>query len=88
MNIDELTPEQQEKANACKTAEELVALAKEEGIELSDDDLEQISGGGAWKDATDSYKGNCTRCGKEIRWTGSEGAPKMCPYCGETLISH
>ena len=47
MNYEDLTPEQMEKARACKTADELIALAKQEGMELSDDDLDAISGG-AW----------------------------------------
>lgn len=45
MNFEDLTPEQQDKAKACHTHEELLALAKEEGYELSDGDLEAISGG-------------------------------------------
>lgn len=45
MNFSDLTPEQQEKAKACKTSDELVSLAKAEGVELSDDELEAISGG-------------------------------------------
>ena len=45
MNFEDLTPEQQEKARACKTAEELVELAKSEGCKLSDDELDGISGG-------------------------------------------
>ena len=46
MNFDELkNPELQEKLMACKTAEDLVALAEAEGVELSDDQLESISGG-------------------------------------------
>lgn len=40
-----LTPEQMEKAKACKTAEELAAVASEEGFELSDEALEAIAGG-------------------------------------------
>ena len=47
MKFEDLTPEQQEKAKACKTPDELFALAQEHGCELSDDELEQISGG-AW----------------------------------------
>lgn len=47
MEFTDLTPEQKAKAKACKTPEELAALAKDEGIELADDQLEQISGG--WK---------------------------------------
>ena len=41
-----LTPEQIEKVRACKNPEEILALAKEEGIELTDEQLEAISGGG------------------------------------------
>ena len=45
MKIEELSPELQEKFAACKTAEEVVALAESEGIELTEDDLELVSGG-------------------------------------------
>ena len=45
MDIKDLTPEQMEKAKACKTPEEMLALAKEEGYELSEDELNAISGG-------------------------------------------
>ena len=48
MNFADLTPEQQEKARACKTPEELLALAQEEGIQLSDNDLEAVAGGVSW----------------------------------------
>ena len=49
MNFDELnlTDEQKAKARACQTPEELLALAREEGYNLSDDELEAISGGRA-----------------------------------------
>ena len=43
--IKALTPEQRARAKQCKSAEELLALAKEEGYELTDDELEGISGG-------------------------------------------
>ena len=45
MGFEDLTPEQIEKAKACKTAEELAAIAKEEGAELADEALEGIAGG-------------------------------------------
>ena len=48
MNFSELTPEQQEKARACKTPEDMLALAKEEGYELSEEDLVAVSGGASW----------------------------------------
>ena len=42
---ENLTDEQKEKAKACKTADELIKLAGEEGIELPDEALEAVSGG-------------------------------------------
>ena len=36
MKLEDLTPEQKEKALACKTTEELIALARAEGVELTD----------------------------------------------------
>ena len=52
MNFDELTPEQKEKALACKTPEELLTLAKQEGYDLSEEQLEDISAG-AWGGCTE-----------------------------------
>ena len=40
-----LTPEQIEKVKACKGQEELLKLAKKEGIELTSEQLEAVSGG-------------------------------------------
>ena len=41
-----LSEEQIAKVKACSNHEELLALAKEEGIELTDEQLNAISGGG------------------------------------------
>ena len=48
-NFDELTAEQMEKARACKNSDDLVELAKSEGVELTDDQLDAIAGG-TWYD--------------------------------------
>ena len=48
MDFKDLTPEQQEKARNCKTPEEVLALAKEEGYNLTDEELEAVSGGASW----------------------------------------
>ncbi len=40
INKDELTKDMIEKAMACKTAEELIALAKSEGIEITEAEAE------------------------------------------------
>ena len=45
MSFDDLTPEQLEKARACATPEELLELAKQEGFELTDEQLESVAGG-------------------------------------------
>ena len=40
-----LTQEQIEKVNACNSQEELLKLAKDEDIELTDEQLDAVSGG-------------------------------------------
>ena len=45
MKFEEMSSELQEKVKACKTAEELTELAKIEGIDLSEEMLEAVSGG-------------------------------------------
>ena len=45
MEFNDLTEEQKAKVMACKTTDELVALAEEEGVELSDEQLQSIAGG-------------------------------------------
>ena len=52
MDFKDLTPEQMEKAKACTSAEELIALAKTEGLELTDEQLEGIAGGDEWYNCT------------------------------------
>lgn len=59
MNLDanilsKLTDEQKKKVEAAKTAEELLAVAKETGYELSPAQLEEIAGGGQWPCPKDS----------------------------------
>ena len=45
MRFEDLTEDQKEKVQACKTPEEMIALAREEGYELTDEELEGVSGG-------------------------------------------
>ena len=49
MKYEDLTPQQQERARACKSADELLALAKDEGVELSEEQLQAVAGG-SWDD--------------------------------------
>ena len=66
MNNENLTPELIEKAKG-KTAEELVELAQEEGIELTDEQLERVYGG--WTGA------DCPNCGSSNNGNPLDGRP-------------
>ena len=66
-----LTKEQIAKVKACKNSEELLELAKAEGIELTDEQLSAISGGGA-----------CSVASNVGDWLN----PFDCPECGCTDI--
>ncbi len=50
--LDSLPDEQREKAAACKSKEELFALLGELGVELSDELMDKIAGGGAYLGAS------------------------------------
>jgi len=50
--FENASDEVKEKIRACKTPEDYLALAKSEGYELSDEDLESISGGVDWISCT------------------------------------
>ena len=48
MELKDLSSEQMERARACKTPEDILALAKEVDYELSEEELACISGGNDW----------------------------------------
>ena len=58
MDFKDLSPELREKAEACKTPEELLALAKSEGYKLSDEEMEGISGG-KWSCSSFGERSDC-----------------------------
>lgn len=58
-----LTTEQINKARKCKSNEELLALAKEEGVTLSDEQLEAVSGGFCSDTTVTSV---CPKCGTKV----------------------
>ena len=47
---DSLTDEQKEKVKACKTADEFKAFVEKEGIELTDEMVDEVAGGGSFYD--------------------------------------
>ena len=57
----ELTEEQKAKVRSCKTPDELLSMAKEEGYELTDDELEAVAGGNWVWDYDCKCVGDCWR---------------------------
>ena len=79
-----LTEEQIKKVEACKNSDEILALAKTEGVQLSDEQLEAVSGGGC-----KAEEPTCPKCkSKNIRkWRETMFEGKMrydfaCDDCG------
>ena len=82
-----LTKEQIEKVKECKTHEELLVLAKAEGIELTNEQLEAISGGGACSVISDVgdflNPFDCPECGSnDIEAVKGKGNLFECQGCG------
>ena len=67
MKFDDLTDEQKEKACACKMPEDILALAKDEGYELSDEELEAVSGGKDWYCSSQCSDQMCGPCPHNCR---------------------
>lgn len=81
MELEDLTPQQRAKLDGCENPEEILALARTEGVELSDAELEAVSGGGWFADAP-----QCPYCGaKSTRPAGGTGASTICGECGEAF---
>ena len=53
MKFENLTEEQKAKARECNTPEELMKLAAEEDLDLTDEQLEAVAGGNAWEEMND-----------------------------------
>ena len=79
-----LSEEQIKKVEACKSADEIIALAKAEGVELTDEQLEAVSGG----NCITSFKfRKCPECGSKYHdkepIEGSDGSMGYrCERCG------
>ena len=86
-----LTEEQITKIRECKNQDEVLALAKEEGIELTDEQLAAISGG-----SCTSKPLACPRCGKTNVSIDKKYVPSMrtykafckCNECSYEWINH
>ncbi len=92
-----LTPELIAKAKAAESAEELLELAKENGVditedeaktcfeqlhanaEVSDDELEAVSGGGVCQGIIDFFQGRNGRKDSSCPYCGDEPNPSLIP---------
>ena len=61
-----LTEEQIKKVSACKNTDELLALAKEEGLSLTDEQLEAVNGGGCLSTNAPDVSKTCKKCGRLV----------------------
>ena len=81
-----LSAEQIGKIKECNNHEELLALAKEEDIELTDEQLNAISGGGACSVVSDVgdflNPFDCPKCGSNN--VEKDGNKYTCKKCGHT----
>ena len=83
MDFKDISPELEEEVKACKTPDEILALAKRKGYKLSDEELAMVSGGWGAKDLLPQ----CPSCGSyEVAMStifGSPGATRCsCSKCG------
>ncbi len=74
-----LTEEQIKKVEDCKSSEEILALAKAEGVSLSDEQLEAVSGGGCFGGG-DYTCPKCGATGDDVVYTPSSHYHDHC-YC-------
>ena len=81
-----LTEAQIERASKCKSVEELLAAAREEDIELSEEQLEAINGGICC--GNPPRTASCPQCkelvtGEFVETTPGDGRYEFrCPHCG------
>ena len=75
--------EQVAKAKACKSTDEILALAKKEGVELSSEQLEAVNGGAC---SNTDHCPPCPSCGStnvKSKYSGSRVTVFKCKDCGK-----
>ena len=76
-----LTEKQVQRAKACKNQEELLKMAKEEGIELTDEQLEAVAGGCGTHTNKDFVCPSCGNHGMRRSYSGMDSTC-TCVACG------
>ena len=85
-----LSEEQIAKVKACKNAEEMLALAKKEGVELTDEQLEAVSGGNCLVQEVGDTRKTCPECGSKnvITLGGQYLLCNDCKYRWDLLLAN
>ena len=90
INEIDLSPELADKARACKTSSELLKFAAENDVELPDDALEAVAGGGCGSEKTAvavcNYCGNEAENKKAVPGRGEINV-RWCEKCNRKLTS-
>ena len=92
MNLNDVTQEQWDKLRECKTPDDILALARAEGYELTDEELQQVAGGGdgylvggsIWGDGP-QYVAWCPHCGQKYYYMDPDDPVVWCPHCAGKL---
>ena len=92
MDLKNLTQEQWDKLHECKTLEYILTFAKAEGYELTDDELQQVTGGSDGYVVGGDIWGNgpqyvdwCPHCGQKYYFMDPDDPVDWCPHCAAKL---
>ena len=78
--LKDLSEEQIAKIKACKNTEEMLAVAKEEGVQLNDEQLEAVSGGVCTAPEIKCPKCGCTKLSSFMQYSGYTYICTNCNY--------
>ena len=81
MKQGDVTSETMEKMRG-KGPQGILEIAQAEGVELTDGQLEAVSGG-KWNDPEDLLIVDCPKCSYQGAFMPGEELPMNCPNCGE-----
>ena len=88
--LESLTAEQIEKVKHCKNSEELLKLAKEEGVQLSDEQLDAVSGGCYNSSSVERYEIDemqCPECLNRHCMEKVSDAWYRCKWCNKITVN-
>ena len=83
VDIENLSTEQKAKLGECESPEDILAVARAEGYELSEEELDQIAGGTPVWVVTNMW--TCKKCGGRFKYLETDRDYKryQCTKCGQ-----